>query len=73
MLLTCTPSSKRAGSIPSDEIIDREVFNQVLELGDDDPSFLRGMVDAYFDQVENTFREMDVALCMFTAPNASSP
>ena len=73
-LLTHTPSSsKRAESIPPDEIIDREVFDQVLELGEDDPSFLRGMVDAYFEQAENTFHEMDVALCVFITPNASSP
>jgi len=39
-----------------------EVFGQVLELGEDDPSFLRGMVDAYFNQAENTFHDMDLAL-----------
>jgi len=49
-----------------------EVFGQVLELGEDDPSFLRGMVDAYFEQAENTFHEMDLALCVFITLNASS-
>jgi len=34
----------------------------VLELGEDDPSFLREMVGAYFDQAANTFRAMDAAL-----------
>ena len=41
------------------------MFEQVLELGEDDPSFLREMVGAYFDQAANTFRDMDVALCVF--------
>jgi len=53
---------KRAGSIPPDGIIDQDVFEQVLELGEDDPSFLREMVGAYFDQAANTFRDMDEAL-----------
>jgi hypothetical protein len=54
---------KRA--IPPDGIIDKDVFEQVLELGEDDPSFLREMVGAYFDQAANTFRDMDAALCVF--------
>ena len=50
-----------------------EVFEQVRELGEDDPSFLKEMVDAYFDQAKNTFHDMDLALCVFVTLNAASP
>lgn len=52
--------------VPSapDECIDQTVFEQILELDDDDDkSFSKGMVDAYFEQAEKTFTEMDDALC----------
>jgi hypothetical protein len=40
-----------------------EVFEQILELDDDDDDFSRGMVKEYFSQAEKTFNEMDDALC----------
>lgn len=39
-----------------------EVFEQILELDDDDDDFSRGMVKEYFSQAEKTFNEMDDAL-----------
>ena len=39
-----------------------EVFNQILELDDDDDEFSRGMVNDYFSQAEKTFIDMDDAL-----------
>ncbi|KAN0131918.1 histidine phosphotransferase [Lactarius tabidus] len=39
-----------------------EVFEQILELDDDDDDFSRGMVDEYFSQAERTFTDMDDAL-----------
>lgn len=67
-LLTRTPSTlKLVGSNPPNEIIDREVFDQVLELDDDEELFSKDMVDAYFIQADKTFNDMDAALCAFIA------
>jgi osomolarity two-component system phosphorelay intermediate protein YPD1 len=42
--------------------IDEEVFDQILDLDDDDThDFSRDMVWAYFSQVKTTFKDMDVA------------
>jgi hypothetical protein len=72
--LTRTPSSlKRVGSNPPNGIIDREVFDQVLELDEDDELFSKDMVEAYFVQADKTFNDMDGALCAFVTPSASSP
>jgi hypothetical protein len=44
-----------------------ETFHQILDLDEDDThEFSRGMAWAYFSQVDNTFVEMDEALCVFT-------
>jgi hypothetical protein len=73
-LLTRTPSSyKRLGSDPPNGGIDRSVFDQVLELDEDDELFSKDMVDAYFLQADKTFNEMDAALCAFTTMFASFP
>lgn len=74
-LLTRTPSTlKQVGSNPPNEIIDREVFDQVLELDDDEELFSKDMVDAYFVQADKTFNDMDAALCAFIATlPASAP
>jgi hypothetical protein len=64
-LLTHPPSSFKHNS-PS-EAIDREVFNQVLELDEDDELFSKDMVDAYFAQADMTFEKMDAALFAFIA------
>jgi hypothetical protein len=67
-LLTRTPAYfKPVASNPPNEIIDREVFDQVLELDEDDEQFSKEMVDAYFIQADKTFKSMDAALCAFTA------
>jgi len=48
-----------------------EIFNQILELDDEDDEtheFSWSMVRAYFEQAEKTFRDMDDALsatCFF--------
>ncbi|KAH9042478.1 histidine-phosphotransfer domain HPT domain-containing protein [Lactarius pseudohatsudake] len=42
--------------------IDMDVFEQILELDEDDDDFSRGMVDDYFSQAEKTFTEMAAAL-----------
>ena len=74
-LLTRTPSSfKRVGSNPPNGVIDRDVFDQVLELDEGDELFSKDMVDAYFGQADETFKNMDTALCAFTATlSASAP
>ena len=65
---------KRVGSSPPTGVIDRDVFDQVLELDDDDGLFSKDMVDAYFVQADKTFKDMDAALCVFTAAlSASAP
>lgn len=39
-----------------------EVFEQILELDDDD-DFVQEMIDGYLSQAEDTFKNMDNALC----------
>jgi len=55
-------AKERVGSSPPNESIDREVFDQVLELDEDDELFSKDMVDAYFAQADKTFDDMDAAL-----------
>ena len=45
-----------------DDIMDMEIFGQLLELDDDDPEFTKDMVLAYFSQAETTFKDLDAAL-----------
>ncbi len=67
-LLTRTSSSfKRLASIPPNDAIDREVFDQLLELDEDEELFSKDMVDAYSIQADKTFSDMDLALCAFVA------
>ncbi|KAG1749316.1 signal transduction histidine kinase, partial [Suillus lakei] len=44
------------------DVIDMEVFNQIVELDDGDRSFVSSMVTEYLVQVEATFNEMDQAM-----------
>ncbi|KAI0249225.1 signal transduction histidine kinase [Lactifluus subvellereus] len=54
---------KPVGNSVPGECIDQDVFEQILELDDeDDKSFSKGMVDAYYEQAEKTFEGMDDAL-----------
>ncbi|RXW24513.1 hypothetical protein EST38_g1369 [Candolleomyces aberdarensis] len=48
----------------AEEPIDMEIFQQILELDedDDDRDFSKGMVEAYFTQAEETFEKLDKAL-----------
>jgi osomolarity two-component system phosphorelay intermediate protein YPD1 len=39
-----------------------EVFNQIVELDEEDSSFVSGMVTDYLDQVDSTFKQMDKAV-----------
>ena len=41
------------------------MFDQVLELDDEEELFSKDMVDAYFVQADMTFEKMDAALCAF--------
>ncbi|KAI0262593.1 signal transduction histidine kinase [Gloeopeniophorella convolvens] len=45
-----------------DDAIDRDVFEQILDLDEDGEQFSKDMVDAYFAQADKTFAEMDAAL-----------
>ncbi len=61
-------SSDDGNDQPSDypaDIIDMETFRQILDLDEDDTyEFSKGMAYAYFSQAEQTFDEMDQALCV---------
>lgn len=46
-----------------DELIDMNTFDQLLEMDDeDDHEFSQGIVVNYFDQANETFKDMDRAL-----------
>uniref|UniRef100_A0A060TFA7 ARAD1D14080p n=1 Tax=Blastobotrys adeninivorans TaxID=409370 RepID=A0A060TFA7_BLAAD len=49
---------------PSEDFIDWNTFQQILEMDDDenDREFSAGIVANYFEQAESTFEEMDNAL-----------
>ncbi|KAG2060638.1 histidine-phosphotransfer domain, HPT domain-containing protein, partial [Suillus hirtellus] len=44
------------------DIIDMEVFDQIVELDDGDSSFVSAMVTEYLGQVDSTFNKMDKAM-----------
>ncbi|KAJ8583723.1 histidine-phosphotransfer domain, HPT domain-containing protein [Rhizopogon salebrosus TDB-379] len=44
------------------DVLDTEVFGQILELDDGDRSFVSAMVNEYFEQVDVTFDQMDQAM-----------
>lgn len=44
-----------------------DTFQQILDLDDDTHEFSKGMAWAYFSQAEDTFKEMDEALCVTEA------
>jgi hypothetical protein len=47
--------------------VDFEVFQQILELDDEDGhEFSMGMVSDFFSQAKHTFSDMDKALCVVT-------
>lgn len=52
--------------LQSDEefILNKDVFDQLIDLDEDDPTFdfSKGMVEAYFTQAGETFKKMDNAL-----------
>lgn len=56
---------KKESKPSKEDIIDMEVFNQIVELNDEDDgdsSFLSGMISDYLAQVDSTFNEMDKAM-----------
>jgi hypothetical protein len=48
-----------------------EIFEQILELDEDDDLFSKGMVYEFFTQAEKTFTDMATALCA-SAPSLLS-
>lgn len=53
---------KKESEPSKQDIIDMEVFNQIVELDDGDSSFVSGMVTDYLAQVDSTFKKMDKAM-----------
>lgn len=53
---------KKESKPSKQDVIDMEVFNQIVELDDGDRSFVSSMVTEYLVQVEATFNEMDQAM-----------
>jgi len=46
-------------------LIDAQTFQQILEMDDDDDDvFSRQIVNDFFEQAEQTFKEMDQCLCV---------
>jgi HPt (histidine-containing phosphotransfer) domain-containing protein len=55
-------------------VINMDIFGQIIELDDeDDYSFSWEMVTAYFSQAEQTFTDMDKALCVLSLLSFSRP
>ncbi|TFK20004.1 histidine-phosphotransfer domain, HPT domain-containing protein [Coprinopsis marcescibilis] len=46
----------------SSEIVDMDVFSQLIELDEDDPDFSKEMAEQYFSQAIATFGKLDEAL-----------
>lgn len=53
------------------DIVDKAVFEQLLEMDDEDEKFSQGVVFNYFDQAKDTFKEMDEALTKKDLPRLS--
>lgn len=59
------PPRPTAASINESEVIDRSVFDQLLEMDEEDEEeepFSRSIVNNYFTQAQTTFDKMDAAL-----------
>jgi len=57
------PNGQVEPEASTDEIINMDIFNQILELDDDDThDFSREMVEEYYTQAAQTFDDMDAAL-----------
>merc|ERR1712183_862180 len=54
-------STNDVSSLP-DDVIDVDVFEQLLEMDEDDREFSQSLVWNYFEQAESTFQKMDGAL-----------
>ena len=48
-------------SLPQN-FLNKEIFEQLLEIGEDDPDFLKGLIASYMDQAQSTLKNMDEAL-----------
>ncbi len=53
---TSTPTSL------SCDFIDQETWNQLLELEEDEPGFVKGLISNYLVQANQTLQNMDAAL-----------
>ncbi|KAG1834215.1 histidine-phosphotransfer domain, HPT domain-containing protein [Suillus fuscotomentosus] len=53
---------KKENKPSKQDIIDMEVFDQIVELDDGDSSFVSAMVTEYLGQVDSTFNKMDKAM-----------
>jgi len=59
-----SPSTPTPAASEDGDVIDMETFQQIIDLDDpedEEPEFARGMVEAYFEQAEDTFSQMDAA------------
>ncbi|KZS90543.1 histidine-phosphotransfer domain, HPT domain-containing protein [Sistotremastrum niveocremeum HHB9708] len=55
------PAPPKASARDGEGIVDFDVFDQILELDDDESSFSAEMAQAYFVQADKTFKDMDNA------------
>lgn len=55
-------AEKKESKPSKQDIIDMEIFNQIVELDDGDSSFVSAMVTEYLEQVDSTFNEMDQSM-----------
>ncbi|KAG2145903.1 histidine-phosphotransfer domain HPT domain-containing protein [Suillus clintonianus] len=53
---------KKECKLSKHDVIDMEVFGQIIELDDGDSSFVSDMVTDYLEQVDSTFKKMDDAM-----------
>jgi len=60
-------------STPSDSIIDHGIFDQLLQMDDDDDrEFSKSIVWNYFEQAETTFKEMEDSIKQKDLPTLSA-
>jgi len=67
------PTAESSSSSSQDSIIDHDIFDQLLQMDDDDNrEFTKGIVWNYFEQAETTFKEMEESIQAKDLPTLSS-